>query len=118
MPTFKDVAHADLKALGFEKKAAGQWYAPNENSDFHVHLIGLNHSPGYDPVKNRNPPEFLMVKQVELKVTQKNRWWGDIQDDGTFNFDPTKIAGKEWGAVKRHKAAELLKIVPGALIAS
>ena len=116
MPTFKDVAHADLKALGFEKKAGGQWYAPNENSDFHVHLIGLNHSPGYDPVKNRNPPEFLTVKKVELKVTQDHRWWGDIQDDGTFNFDSAKIA--KWGPVNKSKATELLKKVPPILVHS
>ena len=115
---FINIPHADLRNLGFKKGSGGQWYQPNESSDFHVHLIGMNSAPGYDPTTNPGAPEVLMVKKVELKVSQSHRWWGEIQDDGTFKFDSTKIAGKEWGAVKRHKAAELLKIVPGALIAS
>ena len=109
-----DIAHADLTKLGFVKGAGGNWYAPNEDSDFHVHLIGTNRSPGYDPVKNPHPPEVYMVKKVELKVTQSNLWWGDIQTDGTFNFDPAKIA--KWGLVNKRKAAELLKKVPHTLV--
>lgn len=113
---FISIAHAELTKLGFKKGAGGQWYSPNESSDFHVHLIGMNRTPGYDPTTNPKAPEFLMVQKVELKVTQDHRWWGDIQDDGTFNFDPAKIA--KWGLVNKRKATGLLEIVPGALIAS
>jgi len=113
-----DIAHADLiGTYNFSKGAgAGNWYSPDESSDFHVHLIGLNKNPGYDPVTNPNPPQVLMVKRVELKVTEKHRWWGDIQTDGTFKFDPAKIS--QWGVVNKERAARLLKIVPGPLIAS
>jgi len=113
-----DIAHADLTdKYNFSKGAgAGNWYSPNESSDLHVHLIGMTKNPGYDPVKNPNPPPVLMVKKVELKVTQDHRWWGDIQADGTFKFDPAKIS--KWGVVNKSKAADLLKIVPGPLIAN
>jgi hypothetical protein len=105
-----DITHADLiHKYKFAKGAGGHWYNPTEDSDFHVHLMGLNRSPGYDPVKNPNPPEVLTVKKVELKVTQKNRWWGDIQPDGRFRFAPTGIS--QWGAVNKRKAADLLKLV-------
>lgn len=111
-----DIKHTDLNRYHFVKGAGGQWYNPGEESDFHVHLIGTNRSPGYDPVKNPNPPEVLMVKKVELKVTQRNLWWGDIQPDGTFKFDVEKISG--WGVVNKRKAAELLALVPPPLVSA
>jgi hypothetical protein len=109
-----DITHADLiNKYKFTKDSGGQWYNPTEDGDFHVHLIGLNRSPGYDPVKNPNPPEVLTVKKVELKVTEKYRWWGDIQPDGRFIFAATKIS--RWGVVTKRKAATLLKLVPAQL---
>ena len=118
MPTYIDIAHTDLTDIyNFSKGAgAGNWYSQNESSDVHVHLIGLTKNPGYDPVKNPNPPPVLAVKKVELKVTENHRWWGDIQPDGTFQFDSAKIS--KWGIVNRKKVTELLGLVPGPLIAS
>ena len=107
-----EISHSDLKKAGFEKGQGAHWYNPKKSSDEHAHLMGTNTTPGYDPVTNKNPPEFLKVEKVEIKVSVKNRWWGDKQRDGTFAFKETTI--KPWGADKT-KAEALLAKVPAAL---
>ena len=111
------IPHAVLRGTyHFTKGAGGQWYSPNKDSDVHVHLIGKNWNPGYDPVNNPRAPEVLSVAEVELKVTQRNRWWGVPQVDGTFFFDPAVIA--EWGLGSRRGAKDLMARVPAPLCAS
>lgn len=111
--TFIDITHSDLRTrFNFVKGEGGQWYSPNEDSDYHVHLMGRNRSPGYDPVKNPNPPEVLTVQRIELKVSEKHRSFGTIQPDGRFLFTlPT-----HWGVVNRRKAVDLMKLVPPQLM--
>ncbi len=115
--TYIDIPCADLQGrYGFAKGAgAGNWYSPNQGSDNHVHLAGLTRNPGYDPVKNRHAPAVLAVKMVELKMDPGHRWFGDIQDDGTFMFDTAKIS--RWPYMMRRRMEELRQLVPAPLTA-
>jgi hypothetical protein len=110
------ISHNDLEnTYKFKKGAGGQWYNPkaDANSDKHVHLVGTNSNPGYDPDKNPNAPGVLTVEKVEIKVDQTHRWWGDRQLNGTFLFKPAVIT--KWGVVNKAAANELLEKVPAPL---
>jgi hypothetical protein len=94
------MSHSDLKDLGYVDDAGGQWYKypdgcpENMRGDNHVHLIGKSSSPGYDPVRNRNPAKILTVEKVELKMRfdRRNiqRVWLIRQESGVFSL-PIKV---------------------------
>jgi|SRR5262245_11767919 len=110
-----EIPHTQLKATyHFSKAAGGQWYNPAGSSDHHVHLIGKNYSPGYDPVKNPRAPEVLSVEKVELKVDSSHQWWGEPQANGTFKFNETTIS--KWGITNKSAAKALLSSVPNLLV--
>jgi hypothetical protein len=94
------ILHSELIKLGYVDDAGGQWYKYPEGcpddmkGDNHVHLIGKTSSPGYDPVRNRNPAKVLTVEKIELKLRFLNRniqrVWLIRQEGGSFSL-PIKV---------------------------
>lgn len=113
----------ELKELNFHPGAGGQWYRDHSRgngdpSDNHTHLIGRNHTEGYDPSRRGSGIDTLQVEKIEFKMRLTGRGimrvWLVRMTDGTFKL-PIFAQIQGLNAEEREVARALYDVLPSKL---